>query len=757
MYRGEHEIAAQDGCETGQDARRFASRRTADAVDVADALEEIGLSAKTGWYASILLYGAGGLLTVVLYLLAPDVIPVGVGILGLIAIGLSGASALGARYLSSSDWATHVRLCAGLAIFLVGAVIAGPARVAFLMLPLFVLLTPAFLYGARFAIPYTMIVTTFAFVVTISTPGHAKFAHAWVTVGAMWMIVASFLIAEAASRRLARENRILAFTDPLTGIANTRRLRERLAEALGMSAGRRRPFALFAIDLDNFKLVNDHFDHTTGDRVLKAIADALTDELEPDDLAARRGGDEFCVLVERPDERDLDQLAERFAAAIASARRRVCPQITPSGTVAHVRSRPGDTTASVLRRADDALHEAKRAFHAEHGARESVEIKPRTNPGDLRAVAGVRPSSAEDVAAAVASAYRPRRSSISQTLRRELDSARTWMKSVNLLWLFSAVSLVPAAVTMLILAPIGALDPLPVWIGILAGIAFLVQASVGVLAARHDWPLWVLNVGFLCATLIMTTLVALAGPAGTALIDMYPVLVLYGFYFLPPRHAATLMVTCMALYTGFAVGGGYEFGGLRAGVTDTVVFVGAALVVKARSVTMRFAKTFREFSEIDALTGVANLRALEVRAIDVVRGASPSFRPAIVTIDLDRFKQVNDVYNHTTGDQVLESVARAISETVRTDELVARRGGDEFFVVFENADQAHISAVVTRLDEAITHARRRVCPDLLATASIGSVEWEPGDSAVDFLHRADLNLLESKLQTRSRDYDRASA
>jgi diguanylate cyclase (GGDEF)-like protein len=73
----------------------------------------------------------------------------------------------------------------------------------------------------------------------------------------------------------------------------------------------------------------------------------------------------------------------------------------------------------------------------------------------------------------------------------------------------------------------------------------------------------------------------------------------------------------------------------------------------------------------------------------------------IVAIDLDEFKQVNDVYSHTTGDRVLIAVARAVSERVRLEELVARRGGDEFTVVINDADPEYADAVVQRIADAI--------------------------------------------------------
>ena len=143
-----------------------------------------------------------------------------------------------------------------------------------------------------------------------------------------------------------------------------RSLRERISAELGRPSGDGQPFALFAMDLDNFKQVNDRFDHSMGDRVLCAVAAALSEELEPGDLAVRRGGDEFAVLVANPAERDLDELQAALERAIARARTATCPQITPSGTVAYIRTRPGEELGAMMERADQALHDAKVASRA---------------------------------------------------------------------------------------------------------------------------------------------------------------------------------------------------------------------------------------------------------------------------------------------------------------------------------------------------------------------------------------------------------
>lgn len=727
------------------------------AADVSAVLEEVGLDAKTGWFAAILLYGTGGLVTAALQLLMPDVIPVGVFYLALVAMLLGALCVPGALYWSNSNFAVHLRLLAGGIIFLTGAVVAGSAREAWVLLPLFILVTPAYLYGARFAIPYTLLVTTLAFLVLLDTEGTASFAHAVITTGALMMIVAAFMVAEATTRKLARLNRRLAYTDPLTGIANTRRLREQLTDALAKGFGEGHTIALYAIDLDNFKLVNDSFDHSMGDSVLCAVAEELSAEVDAFDLVARRGGDEFSVLVTDTNGRDLDALARRLADAIGRARMRTCPQVSPSGSVAYVLSQPGDTIASLLQRGDDELHNAKRAFHTSHGERDEVDVSKFSHNGDAVELPPRVPDP-DSIAAAIGRAYAPRQSRHRERIQSRYLNLREWFKQLDPRWTFSALALLPATIAVVVLTLAGALDPLPVWVGLVGACVYLVLAATGVAAAHNGWDIAIMNGGFVTAGITTCVLIWQAGPAGTALLDILPVLVLYTFYFLGPRQGIFMTVFGMGAYASFAILGDYAYGLQRAVLSTLVVLVCAALVLKVRNVTLRFAKQHAELSETDALTGLANMRSLQLRVDDVVGQAQGgSARPVIVTVDLDQFKLVNDRYNHTVGDRVIESVARAIAECVRADEMVARRGGDEFFVLFRDPGSSHIGAVIERLHASIEHARGRICPDLPATASIGVVDWHVGDSADDFLRRADEAMHDEKQHTRSRGYEKQSA
>ena len=207
-------------------------------------------------------------------------------------------------------------------------------QVAYALLPLLTVPTPCYLYAWRSALPYVAAAASIVFVGLLNVGGPARVAHALITTFAVIVIAAAILVTKERGRRLASRNRKLAYTDPLTGIANMRCLRERISTEMGHARGVGSPFALFAIDLDDFKRVNDRFDHTLGDRVLCAVAKALNEELEPGDLAARRGGDEFSVLAPNRPARDLDALREGLVGAIERARIATCPQVTPSGTAA---------------------------------------------------------------------------------------------------------------------------------------------------------------------------------------------------------------------------------------------------------------------------------------------------------------------------------------------------------------------------------------------------------------------------------------
>jgi diguanylate cyclase (GGDEF)-like protein/PAS domain S-box-containing protein len=125
------------------------------------------------------------------------------------------------------------------------------------------------------------------------------------------------VLADAIARRRADDSiRHRALHDPLTGLPNRALFVDRVEHGLEMSKRRGTPVAVYFIDLDHFKLINDSLGHQTGDEVLTAVAPRLRRHLRHGDTVSRFGGDEFAILVEEVyDEREATVIADRIRDA----------------------------------------------------------------------------------------------------------------------------------------------------------------------------------------------------------------------------------------------------------------------------------------------------------------------------------------------------------------------------------------------------------------------------------------------------------
>jgi diguanylate cyclase (GGDEF)-like protein len=150
----------------------------------------------------------------------------------------------------------------------------------------------------------------------------------------------------------------LAMTDSLTGLHNRLVLQDSLAREVLRSHRSGRPCALLFCDIDHFKVVNDEWDHATGDRILQHVAAIIRQRLRRGDLAARFGGDEFVVLLPETDMDAAVAVARelRLRVAAASTAWSVTISIGVAGTAAS-----GTDGASLLAAADAAMYQAKRA------------------------------------------------------------------------------------------------------------------------------------------------------------------------------------------------------------------------------------------------------------------------------------------------------------------------------------------------------------------------------------------------------------
>lgn len=162
----------------------------------------------------------------------------------------------------------------------------------------------------------------------------------------------------------------------------------------------------------------------------------------------------------------------------------------------------------------------------------------------------------------------------------------------------------------------------------------------------------------------------------------------------------------------------------------------------------------------DPLTGLANRVLLLDRLEHAVQSsARRSTRPAVLFMDLDHFKDVNDASGHSAGDQLLAEVSERLQAVIRPNDTVARLGGDEFVVLCDELDdpleeaRAVAERIVSCLDSAFTIGDREV----FVSASIGVAPFGPGDTAEGLMARADRAMYRAKHLGRGRIevYDRA--
>lgn len=161
------------------------------------------------------------------------------------------------------------------------------------------------------------------------------------------------------------------------------------------------------------------------------------------------------------------------------------------------------------------------------------------------------------------------------------------------------------------------------------------------------------------------------------------------------------------------------------------------------------AASMREIASRDPLTGAANRRRLQEEIFYQARVVRSGLPVALVFLDLDRFKAVNDVHGHAVGDQVLVAVARALVDHVRSGDLVARLGGEEFVVVAPGMDLGGAAALAERLRAAVPTAVRREVP-VDVTASLGVTALRADEEPTAAIARVDALMYRAKRGGRDR-------
>lgn len=273
------------------------------------------------------------------------------------------------------------------------------------------------------------------------------------------------------------------------------------------------------------------------------------------------------------------------------------------------------------------------------------------------------------------------------------------------------------------------------------------------------------------------TIILLAAPTDLGFSTYYAGLILvsmalYTWTYLHPLHAALTGLALVVTYVGLALGSQrMGEGGNWIVLVQNCFFLVSANVVGAFSLYMRERFSRQAFllknalahdlrleeeakrqsehlSEHDPLTGLPNRVRFLRKLGTLLQARTEGATVAVLFIDLDGFKPVNDEHGHAAGDHVLRVIAERVRGAIRSSDLAARLGGDEFVVALPLAQQQG-SGIVERISNALRHAIAEPVEFdgklVRVSASIGAAT-SPGDgeTAEALLHAADQHMYEGK-------------
>ena len=178
---------------------------------------------------------------------------------------------------------------------------------------------------------------------------------------------------------------------------------------------------------------------------------------------------------------------------------------------------------------------------------------------------------------------------------------------------------------------------------------------------------------------------------------------------------------------------------------STAIVTALVRAVQRREAALVVAnERLEQLSQLDPLTNLYNRRHLFARIEAELSRLRRGHALALVMVDLDHFKKVNDTQGHLRGDVLLKEIATALAATTRVTDVAGRYGGDEFVVLLPDTDAAAARAVAERVAQAVRDAAQRFDAARPVTASVGIALAGPSDTVASLLRRADENAYRAK-------------
>lgn len=252
--------------------------------------------------------------------------------------------------------------------------------------------------------------------------------------------------------------------------------------------------------------------------------------------------------------------------------------------------------------------------------------------------------------------------------------------------------------------------------------------------------------GLFMAILSSFGAVVVAGLVGApGLFWLYPCLIT-SFFLTPPRVAVAINVISVALMVGL----GDAFSSLEqmGSFVSTVLVVSAcAFVFASRNEDQR--RRLEHLATLDPLTGVKNRRAMDQELeIAQAHAARTGISCALILLDIDHFKKINDEYGHSVGDAVLVKLVNVLLKNTRKSDQLFRYGGEEFVLLMPGSDGGGLKTVVGNLQQLLRNHVKH--PGGSITASFGIAELDWGETVDCWLARADDALYQAKEAGRDR-------
>jgi diguanylate cyclase (GGDEF)-like protein len=228
--------------------------------------------------------------------------------------------------------------------------------------------------------------------------------------------------------------------------------------------------------------------------------------------------------------------------------------------------------------------------------------------------------------------------------------------------------------------------------------------------------------------------------------------------------AASVFAMAGAAVTALAVWGAIPFTTATYRAVDAGMLLDATLLALALTYQFRVAREQRaraeELARLDPLTGVNNRRAFHDLSTPLWNLAKRHDRPlAVILLDIDRFKRINDAHGHAGGDEAIKATAEVLRAQVRDQDVIARWGGEEFILLLPETDRDEALALADRLRGTIAASQPVWQGRVMAlTASLGLAEKGPEHRTLeDLILAADRALFEAKAAGRDRVAAVASA